>query len=347
MTSADALQAAFKNDRDLFLNSLSSFTLVDIGVIKGLDENGRAHVVSSTFMLNKPIEYTDAEIIYPGNANGTYACNPMNMACLIFVPRSCMPDVSNLLLRTGTPSYNRDGVKAMPIGNGSGNLVQTLFSDGGSYGIIGQKYKCIFDGDTITIEALEGRSSLSVDNKGQLYVRRAADNGTYSKNIEDTGVTTTWLSKNKDVLWTDTLNLDGSRTFVQKDPRDQEGDPLFSFTVTKEGKVVFTNAVDIDLTVTGNANITIDGDDGAAVAIKGDATVSIDGDAKVDASNIELNGNDKRLVTYAELKAAMDKLWIAMTTTPIAGNGSPQPSWTGITSIDISASETQTIKTGG
>lgn len=347
MTSDETLQSTFKNDRDLFLNTLNSFTLVDIGTIKKLDENGRAHVVSSTFMLTKPIEYTDAEVIFPGNANGTYACNPVNMACLIFVPRSCMPNVKDLKLRVGATSYNRDGVKVLPIGNGTGNLVQTIFSDGGSYGIIGQNYKCLFDGETVSIESQGGRSSASIDGTGQLYIRRNSDNGAYSKSIEDTGVTEIWMSKNKDVMWTDTLLPDGSRTLVQSNPNDEEGDPLFSLTITKEGKVVFTNAVDIDLTVTGNANITVDGDDGATVAIKGDANVSIDGDAKIDASNIELNGNDKRLVTYAELKAAMDKLWIAMTTTPIAGNGSPQPSWTGITSIDISASETQTIKTGG
>lgn len=329
MTSADTLQALFKNDRDLFINTLGSLTLVDIGTIRGLNENGRAHVVSSTFVLNKPVEYDDAEIIFPGNANGTYACNPMNMACLIFIPRSCMPNTKDLVLRVGATAYNRDGVKVMPIGNGADNVVKTLFNDSGSYGIIGQNYKCLFNDSTVSIESQKGKTSVDMDGQGQLYVRRASNNGTYSKNIEETGVTETWLSKDKDVLWTDTLNTDGSRTFVQSNPNDQEGEPLFSFTVDKTGKVIFSNAVDVELTV------------------KGDATVSVEGDAKIDATNIELNGNDKRLVTYAELKAAMDKLWIALTTTPIAGNGSTQPSWTGITSIDISASETQTIKTGG
>lgn len=329
MNSTETLQALFKNDRDLFLNALSSYTLIDIGVIKGLNENGRAHVVSSTFVLSKPVEYTDAEIIFPGNANGTYACNPMNMACLIFIPRSCMPDITSLILRTGTPSYNRDGVKAMPIGNGSNNTVKTLFGDGGSFSILGQSYQCLFEDDTVTIESDGGRSSLSIDGDGQIYVRRAVDNGIYSKSIEDTGVTERWLSKNRDVQWTDTLNPDGSRSFVQADPSG-EGDPLFSMIIDKDGKITITGAV------TGNINIT------------GDTVVTVDGDAKINADNIELNGNDKKLVTYAELKAAMDKLWTAMTTTPIAGNGSTQPAWTGLpTGIDISASETQTIKTGG
>lgn len=77
-------------------------------------------------------------------------------------------------------------------------------------------------------------------------------------------------------------------------------------------------------------------------------TIDKDGNVSVNGKTINLNGDDKRLVTYGELKDAMDKLWTAMTTTPIAGNGSSQPSWTGLPNgIDISASETQTIKTGG
>lgn len=66
---------------------------------------------------------------------------------------------------------------------------------------------------------------------------------------------------------------------------------------------------------------------------------------------IELNGNSKQLVTWAELNSALSsfltQLTTALTTTPIAGNGAPQPTWTGLpTSIDISSAKSQKIVTG-
>lgn len=85
------------------------------------------------------------------------------------------------------------------------------------------------------------------------------------------------------------------------------------------------------------------------------------GTLDVDAANtiklkgkqkIELNGNTKQFVTWAELNTALSsflqQLTIALTTTQIAGNGATQPTWTGLpTSIDISAAKTTTVVTGG
>lgn len=67
---------------------------------------------------------------------------------------------------------------------------------------------------------------------------------------------------------------------------------------------------------------------------------------------IELNGSDKQLVTWGELDRALSlfltQLTSALTSTPITGNGSPQPTWVGLpSSIDISAAKTTTVVTGG
>lgn len=67
---------------------------------------------------------------------------------------------------------------------------------------------------------------------------------------------------------------------------------------------------------------------------------------------IKLNGDSKQLVTWAELNQAltdfMTGLITALTTTPIAGNGAPQPTWTDLpTQIDISGAKTTSVVTGG
>lgn len=73
--------------------------------------------------------------------------------------------------------------------------------------------------------------------------------------------------------------------------------------------------------------------------------------------NIELNGNDKSFVTYAELNQALQTVWSAIqshthqvsttgSSSAQTGTAAPSTSLTGQT-LDISASETKTIKTGG
>lgn len=88
--------------------------------------------------------------------------------------------------------------------------------------------------------------------------------------------------------------------------------------------------------------------DDAKVTIKienGDLAVKTGG-------KIKLNGDSKQLVTWSELNNALSnfltQLTIAMTTTPIVGNGAVQPTWTNMpTSIDISAAKTTKVVTGG
>ena len=332
MNSVDTLQAHFKNEREKFLNILDSIIILDIGTIEYVSPEGRATAVSSSFIDSKPITYADAEVIYPGNNYGCHQAACPGMACLIFLPKSCMPNVSDLKLRVGATSYNRDGVKVMPIGNGSNNNVSTVFSEGGNLSILGQEYSIVYGADSVTFQREDGATALTIDGTGQIYVSRQTNTGTLNINIEDTGVTKTWLSQNKDVLWTDTLNPDGSRSFVQKNPNDSEADPLFSMTIGADGTLTVNTASNINVSTTG------------------DASVSADGNVSVDANQINLNGDSKSLVTYGELDNALStflqQLTTSLSTTPIAGNGSPQ-TWTDFpTSIDISSAEASTLKTG-
>lgn len=330
MNSVDVLKAGLTNDNDMFLAQLSAYTIVDIGTIQHVT-NGRALVHGSAFNGTQQVIYQDAEIIFPGNSGGAYMVECTGSPCLIFMPRSCMLDTVSKNIRLSTPHYDKAGAKVLPICNGTTSTLKTLFSMDGIYSIVSPQYNCVFTENTITVSYNDDSISLNIDEKGCYHIIRQGDNGTYYMDLNEDGVVETWINKDKDVQWVDTLEMDGSRTFTQSNPDAQEGDnPLVSLTISKEGKLTITGAITENIEIKGNAVVKVS-----------------DGDAKIDANNIELNGNDKRLVTYAELKTAMDKLWIAMTTTPIAGNGAPQPSWTGITSIDISASETQTIKTGG
>ena len=262
MNSNSTLQTHFMTDREVFLNMLDSIVLIDIGVIDSVDLKGRAHVTSSTFMSNRPIQYSDAEVIYPGNANGCYVTKCTGMACLIFIPKSCMPNISDLKLRIGATSYNRDGVKVMPIGNGSSDRVRAMFSEDGVYNIVSKLYSIQYTENSISFQRNDGKTTLTIDQLGQLSISRSSNNGTLDINVDDNGVTKTWLSQNRNVLWTDTLNPDGSRTFVQTNPNDEEADPLFSMSIAADGTLSINMEKGLTLETAGNlvlkgANVSI------------------------------------------------------------------------------------------
>ena len=130
----------------------------------------------------------------------------------------------------------------------------------------------------------------------------------------------------------------------------------------EEGKLTLTT--EDEMSVTSGKALTIKAEDGQAsieaseaVSVKAGKGLKIEAgeDTEIKAGSgkkIKLNGDSKQFVTWAELNQALTtfltQLTVALTTTPIAGNGAPQPTWTSLpTSIDISAAKTQTVVTGG
>lgn len=302
MISDRILQAGFRNERDQFAQTLQSFVLIDIGTITSVSKEGRAEVRTNIFVGDQQVVYQNAEVIYPGNQGGGYTSAVAGTSCLIFMPRSCMPDITSQLVQFGSAVYDKAGVKVMPIANGSTNAVKTVFSTLGAFSIYSPAYSLTFTEDTVTLQRTDGNVSITMDQEGSLYVEYLNDLGNELQYIIDkTGIHKQWVSQDKSVVWTDSLEANGSRTFVQK-VQDSE-----------------------------TASITID----------------TEGNMNINGKTINLNGDDQSLVTYDALNTAMQKLWTALTTTPIAGNGSTQPAWTGITSIDISNAKTTTVKTGG
>jgi hypothetical protein len=97
----------------------------------------------------------------------------------------------------------------------------------------------------------------------------------------------------------------------------------------------------IYLDKTGKLTIDTDSD----IDINGGGTITIDG-----TTNIELNGNSKSFVTYTELNMALQLLVTALnshTHTGVQAGGSSTGTPGSPMTLDISSSETSTIKTGG
>lgn len=311
MTSDSSLAHLFETDRDIFRETLGSFTLIDIGMIKSVNDTGRAVVLTNRYIANERIIYQDVEVIYPGNTGSAYVADCSGSACLILIPCTCMPDTSTRKIRPSVPSYNKDGIKVMPIGNGSGSVVHHTINTAGEYSLGTSVYDILFDKETISL-AQGTVLTLSKDAKGNIFMRHKMDQtGVLLFGIDDTGIHRSYSSLNGDVLWQDSIDTSGNRVFVQK---DKNGNTLCSVEIDASGKVSIQSAEDV--------------------------AINTDGD-------IQLNGNSKHFVKYEDLKAAMDKLYTALTTTPITGNGATQL-WTGLdplTGIDISAAKVDDVLT--
>lgn len=318
MTSDDMLKNLFKNNREMFLETLGSYILVDIGTIESVDKNGRARVLTNQYVANQRVIYQDVEVIYPGNPCGAYMAECSGSACLILFPYMCMPNTDTRKLRPSTVPYNKDGIKVMPIGNGSKSVVRHFINSAGEYSLSTAKYDIFFDKDTISLTQGDALS-ISKDAKGSLYLRHKDDQtGAFLFSLDKEGISRTYSSLNGDVIWEDVIKTDGTRTFTQKDGNDKV---LSKISISTDGAV------------------TIESVKAVTVKSKEDLVVNTDGD-------IKMNGSTKHLVKYEDLNTALTKLYVAMTTTPIMGNGAPQPTWIGITGIDISAAKADSLLTG-
>ncbi len=98
---------------------------------------------------------------------------------------------------------------------------------------------------------------------------------------------------------------------------------------------------------THNYRIEVNPDSGETIIYStNEAGDTVKSQIKLDnAGNIDLNGSGKKLVTYSELNTALQTLVTAINTlfgTKLDGGGTP-----GTLILNISAAETQTVRTGG
>lgn len=287
MDPISALQDSLKTDLELFRARLSSIAIVDIGTIEEVKDNGRAVVHGSSFVGGAQTKYQDAEIIFPGNNAGTFKVNCIGATCLIFIPRSNMTDTVTRKVRFGSIAFDTDGVKVMPISNGTQDRVQVTRDSEGSFNIITDSYIVSFSESAISVSSNDGTASASLDPNNDMHVIKQTDNGAYYKDLVDGSVTETWLSKDKDVQWVSTLNSDGSRTLVQSDPRNSSADPTFSMTIDKTGAVTIGTAK--AFTYETKDALVLKGKSVAIESTDGNVTVTTNsGTFKVNDTNLEV-----------------------------------------------------------
>lgn len=306
MNSDQMLQASLKNNRALFIDTLKSLSLIDIGTIISI-KDGRALVHGSSFTGGRQTVYQNAEVVFPGNNQGVYAASCAGSACLIFTPVSCMVDTETRVIDFTAAPYNSAGVKVLPIGNGNNNAITVQF-EGDMYRIRTNAYSAVFKEDSLGIFCENTLSTLEIDEQGDIHVFRQGESSTYLQDITGEKAHTTYIQNGKQ--W-DIEVSEGKLTLTQT-ANDQQ---TCEITIDEAGKV------------------------------------------KIDAKEIDLNGDSKKFVTYSELDNALQDLLSSLKshTHPVSTEGTAAAQ-TGTAAasldlssvtLDISDSATSTIKTGG
>ena len=118
---------------------------------------------------------------------------------------------------------------------------------------------------------------------------------------------------------------------------------------SRYGLVLAVHNYLIELDVGGAGGMAIYSTTGAGDEVKAKVVCKPDGTIEITADSVEINGNSKKFVTYAELNSALQGHTHsagALLTGPTPG--SPVTGTTGSpVGLDISAAETSTVKTGG
>ncbi len=307
MNSEQTLQASLKNSRALFIDTLRSLSLLDIGTIVSI-QDGRALVHGCSFAGGKQLVYQDAEVIYPGNDQGVYGAVCAGTPCLIFIPASCMPSISDRKVRFTASPYNKAGVKVMPIGNGTNNPVKVQFNNDGTYSISTKEYTVSFQEECLGYYRPDGASSIEIDTDGNIYLNRK-DTSTCLISVEKDKVTVSCNQNN--VQW-DISIQNGQLLLQQKDSNDTE-----------------------------LASITIDASGNASINAK---EIKLNGDSKKFVTYSELDNALQGLLN--SLKTHTHPVSTEGTAAAQTGTAAASLDLSSVT-LDISGSATSTVKTGG
>lgn len=309
------LQRLFTSLPDYILQIIQQYSTLDIGTITKSYSNGKVDVVGNRIIAGEKVKYNKVEVIYPGNKKGAFISDCTNCPCLIFTPCTCVPDITSSIVRYGTTSFNKEGIKVLPISNSS-SLSSFINIDGaGNINIETPEYQISFEQKSILVNI--GQLSFKASKEGIFLNRKTENTGWLFSSLSDEGLSVNKTGKegqNTSI----TFNEDGSLQYVYK---NKDGESIVSLSIDTEGT----------LNVKGK-EINVDSTDG----------------------NINLNGDSKSLVTYDALNSALQSMWstiaghthtVNTTGTPTNHTGTASPSSSFSSSPDISGAEAKTLKT--
>lgn len=271
-TETDFFESIFRTPTRQFTDTLDMLSLIDIGTIDSVDVNGRATVTLNRVARGAPIQLKDIEVISIGNNSGAFTVDGAGCACLLFAPKTTIPNTKERKVDWTAPSYSKGGIKALPISNGRDLLVNACFSSDGSLNISTADYSLNFSKDLISLTEQSGLSmQVNKDSEISVY-RRTQQSGILRFSVTNEGVYFSFSNTRNTSVYRGQLQDSGIFTFSHVKPGSEEK-VLNEISIADDGS----------LTITAPGNISV------SIGADGNITLKTDGTIKVSASSINFN----------------------------------------------------------
>lgn len=316
-------------DREIFTSLVNSHTAVDIGFVESLAADGKATIALAQFVSGKQVKLVGAEIIYPGNASGAYKCCTPGTTCLVFLPRSCVPQVTEQGILYTASSNSSVGAKAMPISTGMNAPVDLSINDAGELNVQTDFYRMNLTQDCVTMDHGD-KLWISKNGDGSITgIYEGAEKDEHVININDESITYRHINNDASVVDTTTINPDGSKTLVQAKPQnDKDPIPRLALTLNAdsscsliqsdasgdEAKPLLTLTLNADSSYSlsqtdkdGNvlSSFSVDTEGALSIEVKGATSLTLHDnltvDATADSKDIELKANNIKLSAGADI----------------------------------------------
>jgi len=308
------LPTLLQSEQDRIVDTVGMLTILDTGVVKEVDNLGRATVISNRIIAGRAVVYDNVEVIGLGNKAAGFFADATGCSCLILVPRSSVPDINSGIVDWNTPVYSKNGVKALPITNTYSANMRVGFTSEGTFSISTDNYLVTMDEANVkyTTEGLV----LSINDDKELYLyRRTSASGPYEYKLSDQGIDSQFTSADSSLQVQQHINSIqdnnqvvlqvGMGTPTEGSETDRWGNkiPIYPNTFKiqfTQGKCIIshtdgneTTYNKIEIGTDGTLSITTPAD--VSVATEGNVSVQASKDATVTAKSITLTGTNGKV----------------------------------------------------
>lgn len=271
-TETDFFESIFRTPTRQFTDTLNMLSLIDIGTIDSVDVNGRATVTLNRVARGAPIQLKDIEVISIGNNSGAFTVDGAGCACLLFAPKTTIPNTKERKVDWTSPSYSKGGIKALPISNGRDLLVNACFSSDGSLNVSTADYSLNFSKDLISLTEQSGLS-MQINKESEISIyRRTQQSGILRFSVTNEGVYFSFSNTQDTSVYRGQLQDSGVFTFSHIKPGSKEK-VLNKISIADDGS----------LTITAPGNISV------SIGADGNIALKTDGTINVSASSINFN----------------------------------------------------------
>lgn len=297
----------FRTPTDSVIDVLDMLSLIDIGIIQEVDANGRASVLTSKICNGTPYVLTDVEVLGIGNSFGAFTVNGGGCTCLLFAPRTNIPDVRNKDIDVTTPVFSSSGVKALPISNGRNLEVNAYFNAEGTLCVDAGKYQLTIASSYIGFDS--GYMCIKINNENTVYVyRRTEQSGIFEFTLGDKGLVSEFTNSKGSSKYTYSLSDGGAISFVHAQPGGggEEDTVLNQIDIEDDGSVTISTPDKITITISaeGVVNLSTTG----AVTIE-----STDDELTLKGKSVTIEGTEGEVT----MRSASDALTLEGTSVAI------------------------------